>query len=112
MAPRRPAYCSSARKLTRLLNFSGEFWARPSNDGIGAVGLRSVEAIAAGRSVAAMCVSAGPGPLLPFSPITWQARQPDCPTTSSPARNVWASDAVRLEGGFRSTEFGEPVLAP
>ncbi len=40
-----------------------------------------------------MWVSGGPGPLLPFSPITWQARQPDWPTTSSPARKVgfWAA---------------------
>ena len=43
-------YCSSERKVTRFLNFCGEFCARLRNDGIGAVGLRSVEAIAPGRS--------------------------------------------------------------
>ena len=47
------------------------------NDGIGGVGLRSVEAICAAGTVFAMWVRTGPGPLLPFSPMTWQARQPD-----------------------------------
>ena len=59
-----------------------------------------------------MWVSGGPGPLLPLSPITWQARQPDWPTTSSPARNVAFWAAVSPAGGGRSTELGEPVLAP
>ncbi len=82
------------------------------NDGIGAVGLISVEAIAAGRSLSPIFVSGGPGPLLPFSPMTWQARQPDCPTTSLPALNTATCCGVRLAGGFMSTEFGEPELAP
>ena len=62
---------------------SGYCLASDWNDGIGAVGLRSVEAIACGRRIEPMWVSGGPGPLLPLSPITWQARQPDCPTTTT-----------------------------
>jgi hypothetical protein len=46
-----PAYCSSDRKLTRVWNFAGVFCARSLNEGIGGVGLRSVEAIAAGSSL-------------------------------------------------------------
>ena len=60
-----------------------------------------------------MWVSGGPGPLLPLSPIMWQARQPDCPTTSCAGRGTSPpAAAVSVAGGFRSTEFGEPVLAP
>ncbi len=42
----RAAYWSIDRKSTRFWNFFGSFLARPENEGIGAVGLRSVEAIA------------------------------------------------------------------
>src|SRR5581483_813759 len=102
-------YWSSERNWTRSLNFCG---GRSLNDGIGGVGLRSVEAIWALGTVLAMWVSTGPGPLLPLSPITWQARQPDSPTTSAPDLNTAAWAGVRVDGGGRSTEFGEPVLAP
>ena len=40
--------------------------------------------IAACGSVLPISVSSGPGPSLPFSPILWQARQPDCAATSLP----------------------------
>src|SRR3712207_7945071 len=49
-----------------------------SNDGIGAVGLMSVRAIACRVRNSPISVSGGPGPSLPFSSILWQARQPDC----------------------------------
>src|SRR5690348_3567134 len=103
---RRRGYCRYDRKSTSCLNFSG---GRFLNDG---VGLRSVEAIWALGTVLAMWVSTGPGPLFPLSPITWQARQPDSPTTSAPAWKVRFCAWVSVAGGLRSTEFGEPVLAP
>src|SRR5581483_10938099 len=94
-------YWSSDRKPTRALNlFGGRFL----NDGIGAVGFRRVDAIAPGRTTLPMCVRFGPGPLLPLLPITWQARQPDWPTTSSPAMNVCFSEVLRFAGGFSATE--------
>src|SRR5207302_8401516 len=92
--PRRD-YCSCARKPTTCWNFFG---GRFLNDGLGGVGLRCVEAIAAAGSRDPTCVRLGPGPSLPFEPITWQARQPDWPTTSSPARNTRAWLADRLDG--------------
>src|ERR1700753_4051923 len=101
-------YWSIDRKLTRSWNFFGLFLARSANEGIGAVGLRSVEAIACGRRLAPVLVKGGPGPLLPFSPITWQARQPDWPTTSSPARKVCAWTFVSDAGGGRGRGVGGP----
>src|SRR5579875_3318355 len=100
------------RKPTRSLNFLGLVLARFANDGIGAVGLRSVEAIPLGRRIDPILVRFGPGPLLPLSPIWWQATQPDSPTTSSPARKTFFWAAVRPAGGLSETSFGEPVLAP
>src|SRR5947209_8154217 len=88
------SYCSSERKPTRFLNLSGAFWARPLKDGIGAVGLTKVEAMEAGRSFEPTWERLGPGPSLPLSPILWQARQPDCPTTSLPALKVVISAGV------------------
>ena len=56
---------------TRFWNFCGLFLARPENEGIGAVGLRRVEAIASGRLDRADVGQNGrPGPLLPLEPIT------------------------------------------
>ena len=46
----------------------------------------STERMIAARGMRwAMWVSSGPGPLLPFSPSLWQARQPEPATTSLPA---------------------------
>ena len=46
----------------------------------------STERTIAARGIRwAMWVSSGPGPLLPLSPILWQARQPEPATTSLPA---------------------------
>src|SRR5579875_3307800 len=95
----RQAYWSMPRKLTRSLNFLGLVFARSANDGIGAVGLRSVEAIAFGRRIEPILVRLGPGPLLPLSPIWWQASQPDSPTTFSPARKTCFCWAVSRAGG-------------
>jgi hypothetical protein len=86
--------------------------ARLAKEGIGAVGLRNVEAIAWGRRIEPMCVSGGPGPLFPLDPSVWQARHPDWPTTSAPASKVCFCAAVRLDGGYMSTELGDPVEAP
>jgi len=58
-------YWSSDRKPTTALNFCGGRFAK---EGIGGVGFRNVEAIAWGSSSDPMCVSSGPGPLLPFDP--------------------------------------------
>ena len=51
-----------------------------------------------------MSVSSGPGPPLPFSPILWQARQPDWAATSFPGSYCLAT--------FMSISFGEPAAAP
>ncbi len=59
-------YFSCDRKATIALNFCG---GRCLNDGIGAVGLTSVRAIPWRGIREPMCVSSGPGPSLPFSPI-------------------------------------------
>ena len=61
-----------------------------------------------------MWVSTGPGPLLPLLPITWQAVQPDCAATSSPAENVvfsfilWPDKATRDAGWAKMMEQGPP----
>src|SRR5680860_1001355 len=47
--------------------------------------ISSERMIAATVPRAAMWVSSGPGPWLPFSPIWWQARQPDWAAISLPA---------------------------
>ena len=91
--------CSCARKSTSAVFFSS---GRPANDGIGAVGFSSVRRIARLRQLVADRRSgAGPGPSLPFSPILWQARQPDWATTSLPASYFWRDlhvDLVRRAG--------------
>ena len=56
--------------------------------------------IAARGSVAPMWVRSGPGPVLPFSPNLWQARQPDWATTSLPASYCGATSM--------SISVGEP----
>ena len=48
-------------------------------------------------------VSSGPGPLFPFSPSLWQARQPDWATISLPSSYFAAT--------LYSIEFGEPATA-
>src|SRR3954462_9372009 len=107
-----PYYLRLPRKSTSALNFSG---GRSLNDGMGAVGLTSVRAIAWRGRRAAMCSSSGPGPSLPLSPNLWHARQPDCAATCLPALNVaiavepWA---ITLAGGSISIEVVEPALAP
>src|SRR4051812_50018764 len=77
-----PYYLRLPRKSTSALNFSG---GRSLNDGIGAVGLTSVRAIAWRGRRAAMLPNGGPGPSLPLSPNLWQARQPDWAATCFPA---------------------------
>ena len=81
-------------------------------EGIGAVGFGSVRSIACAGSRPPISVSGGPGPSLPFSPTTWQARQPDCAATSLPASNCSACAVVRPAGAFISISVGEPALAP
>ena len=86
-----------------------------SNEGIGAVGLTSVRAIAAAGRRAPISVSGGPGPALPFSPILWQARQPDWPTTSLPfstSARTFGPCALMLAGVARSICVGGPAAAP
>ena len=53
----------------------------------------SERAIAFRGSLAPISVSSGPGPSLPLSPSLWQARQPDCATTSLPGSR--AADVVK-----------------
>ena len=61
----------------------------------------STERMIAARGIrAAMWVSSGPGPLLPFSPSLWQARQPEPATISLPAL-YWGAT-------FMSISVGEP----
>src|SRR5690348_2572575 len=85
---------SDEMNVTSALNLSG---GSDLKDGIGAVGLISVRAIACLGSRLPTSVSGGPGPSLPLSPILWQARQPDCAATSRPAlywatmREPWAT---------------------
>ncbi len=86
-APRpasRGRYFSCSRKVTTAWNFFG---GRFLNDGIGAVGLTSVRAIAWRGIRPPTCVSTGPGPLLPLSPSLWHARHPDAATTLRPVSN-------------------------
>jgi len=65
----------------------------------------STERMIAARGIReAMCVSSGPGPLLPFSPNLWQARQPELATTSLPF-SYWGAT-------FMSISVGEPLVAP
>src|SRR5690349_6842509 len=92
---------SEDRKLTSALSFCG---GKFLNDGIGAVGFCSVRMIAALGSLSAIVVRWGPGPSLPFSPILWQARQPDWAATSLPASYCGTT--------FMSIVFGEPAAAP
>jgi hypothetical protein len=73
---------------------------------MGAFGLRSAAEIEADPRAEPMCVRGGPGPLLPLSPIRWQASQPDCSATASPATKVTFCDAVRSDGGLTATWFG------
>src|SRR3954469_4955113 len=106
------AYLSEPRKSISALNFCG---GRVLNDGIGAVGLISVLAIAWRGRRDAMSVSGGPGPSLPLSPILWQARQPDWAATSLPALNcATAVDPcwTTLAGGGIWIAVVEPALAP
>ena len=57
----------------------------------------STERMIAARGIrAAMWVSSGPGPLLPFSPSLWQARQPEPATTSLPGSYLAAHLHVDL----------------
>ena len=79
--PRRGA---APRNVDQRVELVRRVCCRSANDGIGAVGLTSVRAIACAGSRDAMSVRFGPGPSLPFSPILWHARQPDWPTTSLP----------------------------
>ena len=92
---------SCARKATRSDFF---FSGRPANDGIGGVGFSSVRRSAGAGNRAPISVRLGPGPLLPFSPILWHARQPDCAATSLPASYCGAT--------LMSISFGEPAAAP
>src|SRR3954468_4065738 len=95
-----PSPLSWERKATRSAFFcSGS----PRNDGIGAVGLSRVRRIAAAGSRTPIAVRFGPGPLLPFSPILWQARQPDCAATSFPGSYLAAT--------LYSISFGDPAAA-
>src|ERR1700729_1978579 len=102
----------SDRNSTIASNFFG---GRFLNDGIGAVGFTSVRAIAWAGNREPMCVSSGPGPLLPLSPILWQASQPDWATTALPALYsasrlppaCWTAAGVDI-----SIAVGEPALAP
>src|SRR3954464_6814899 len=96
-----PPLLSEYRKLTSAVFLSSGM---PANDGIGAVGFSSVRRIAPGCSLSPMSLRCGPGPSLPFSPILWQARQPDWAATSLPASYSGAT--------FMSIEFGDPAAAP
>src|SRR3954447_16157458 len=101
---------SEPRKSTSALNFAG---GRLLNEGIGAVGLTSVRAIAWRGRRAAMLPSGGPGPSLPSSPNLWQARQPDWAATCLPAlKFAIAAEpwAITFAGGSRSIEVVEPAL--
>src|SRR5437763_13853894 len=71
---------------------------------MGAVGLMSVRAIAGRGRRAPIFVRFGPGPELPFSPILWQARQPDDAATSLPFPYCGAD--------FRSMLLRAPARAP
>src|ERR1700759_2936679 len=62
----RLAYWRFERNETSWLTCLGEEGAKPTNEGMGAVGFSRVDAIAPGRRVEPMCVSGGPGPLLPL----------------------------------------------
>src|ERR1700704_118228 len=104
-------YFSCARKATTALNFFG---GRFLNDGIGAVGLTSVRAIPCRGRRAPTFVHFGPGPAFPFSPILWQAKQPDWATTFLPASysaRILPPCAVTDGGVFISIAVGEPALA-
>jgi hypothetical protein len=59
-------YRSIEMKSTSSLNFSGYWWAKLVNDGIGGFGWRSGAAIATVLRREPSCVSGGPGPLLPL----------------------------------------------
>ena len=94
---------------------SGELFCSPLNDGIGAVGLTSVRAIACAGSRAPISVSGGPGPALPFSPILWQARQPDWATTCLPfsySASICGPMALMRAGVGSSICVGGPAAAP
>src|SRR4051812_3611000 len=71
---------------------------------MGAVGLISVRAIAWRGNLAPTCVSGGPGPALPLSPMRWQPRQPVAAATSLP----FSYCGVVL----RSIVVGAPASAP
>src|SRR5437763_9374 len=105
------SYFNWDRKVTRFLNFSG---GSSLKEGIGAVGFTSVRAIPCAYRREAMWVRSGPGPALPFSPILWQARQPDCATTFLPASNsasVLPPACLTLAGVASSIAVGEPACA-
>src|SRR5256885_1182675 len=105
-------YFDCERKVTTSLNFSG---GRFLNEGIGAVGFTSVRAMPCAYSFDPTWVRLGPGPSLPFSPILWQARQPDCATTFLPASNSDSNGppAARMRLGVGvSIAVGEPAWAP
>ena len=92
---------AATRKSTIAVFFSS---GSPAKDGIGAVGFSSVRRMAARGSLSAISVRSGPGPPLPFSPILWHARQPDCATASLPGSYCCAT--------LYSISFGEPAAAP
>src|SRR3954451_6017480 len=103
------------RNATRFLNFSGWLACSDLNDGMGAVGLISVRWMPAAGRRSAMSVSAGPGPPLPFSPILWHARQPDCAATCRPASYCWTTlgpSAMTDAGVGVSIWVGGPAAAP
>ena len=87
----RPARSSSPRAAPVRGHRRGRVLERPPDRRLRQIGRRS-------------SVRCGPGPSLPFSPILWQARQPDWATTSFPASYFLAT--------FMSISFGEPALAP
>ena len=94
---------SDATKLTSSSNCSGwvslSFW----YDGIGAVGLTSVRAIASRPRRSPISVRSGPS-VLPLWPIRWQPRQPDAAATSAPR---WYCGATST-----SISLGGPASAP
>src|SRR4051812_42604862 len=97
--------------VTSALNFSG---GSDLNDGIGAVGLMSVRAIACLGSRLPTSVSGGPGPSLPLSPILWQARQPDWAATWRPvlySATIFDPCAITFWGGGMSIAVVEPACA-
>src|SRR5690348_5534498 len=98
--------------VTSALNLSG---GSDLKDGIGAVGLMSVRAMACLGRRRPTCVSGGPGPSLPLSPILWHARQPDWAATSRPAL-YWATtpapSATMFGGGGMAIDVVEPACAP